>query len=131
DQEFRSNVEKILGPDEPIGGSISGMVEAVNFHNTNRFTLYPVIGPKRVSGMFPQQLRPRIKEAIGTFVTVSGRLYYKTWAVFPHSVFAESVDIPPPEDKLPRLSEMRGAFPNLTGGMSSVEFVERIRNENW
>lgn len=131
DDDFRRRVTSIIGPDELLQGTVSGMLEALNFHNTNKFTIFPDLGPKRVSGFFPIELRPKVKEAIGNYVTVVGTLKYKVWSPFPHEVIAKEIRVHPPDSELPTLSEMRGAFPNLTGGMRSVDFIDRIRDENW
>ena len=130
DESFRENVERILGPDEFIQGTISGMLDAINFHNTNRFTLYPPIGPQKVSGTFDLDIRPKVKEAVGNFVTVVGQLRYKQWAAFPHGVLAEDIDIHEPDSSLPTLSELRGSFAGALGNKTSLEFVEDIR-ANW
>jgi hypothetical protein len=131
DRAFKENVEKILGPDEFVQGTISGMLEAVNFHNTNRFTLYPTIGPYKIAGTFDESLRGKVKEGIGRFVTVIGKLRYKQWSSFAHGVIAEDVDTHEPDSELPTLSDLRGAFAGATGDKSSVEFVEQVRNEGW
>jgi hypothetical protein len=131
DENFNGKIEDILGPDELIEGSISGMLEAVNFHRTNKFTLWPMLGPRKIAGTFAPDLRPKVKDAIGRFVTVPGQLRYKAWSPFPHGVVAEDIDPHLLDSELPTLSELKGAFPELTGGLTSVEFVERIRNEGW
>ena len=105
------------------------MLEALNFHNTNKFTLYPNLGPKKVVGTFHPHLRPAIKEAIGAFVTVMGRLRYKAWSPYPHGVIAEEIDIHAADSDLPTLTELRGAFAGSTGQLNSAEFVDSLRNE--
>lgn len=129
DDVFKRKLNAIVGPDEFAEGTITGMLEAVNFHNTNKFQLYPVIGPKRVTGTFRDPLRPKIKESIGCFVTVQGKLRYKAWSQYPHGILAESVDLHEPDADLPTLSELRGAFAGSTGQLNSVEFVDQLRNE--
>ena len=132
DEHFKRNVEEIMGPDELSAGSVTGMLEAVNFHNTNRFTLYPSIGPKKISGTFDDPaLRAKVKEAIGGFVTVFGNLRFKAWSSFPHGVIADDIDIHEPDSELPTLTELRGAFAEMTGDVDSVKFVERLRSEDW
>jgi hypothetical protein len=131
DERFHGNLDRILGPDEFASGSISGFLEAINFHNTNRFFLYPTLGPKKVAGKFKPELRSDVKKAIGEFVTVEGRLAYKSWAPFPHAVEATRIVMHPPDRELPTLFDLKGTIPDLTGAESSVEFVDRIRNENW
>jgi hypothetical protein len=131
DDKFKEKLDKIVGPDELAQGTISGMLEAVNFHNTNRFTLYPPLGPKKVSGTFASALRPKVKEAIGGFVTVRGLLRYKAWGAYPHGIIAEEIDIHEPESELPTLSDLRGAFVGSLGEMNSAEFIDQLRDEDW
>jgi len=130
DDKFKQRLETIVGPDELAYGTISGMLEAVNFHNTNRFTLYPPLGPKKISGTFTQERRPKVKEAIGNFVTAVGLLKYKEWSPFPHGIIAEDIDIHEPESELPTLSQLRGVFAGSMGEMNSVEFIEHLRRED-
>jgi hypothetical protein len=110
---------------------VSGFLEAINIHNTNRLTIYPTLGPRKVAGKFRSDLREKVKRAIGDFVTVEGKLAYKSWAPFPHAVEVEDILQHRPDSELPSLFDVRGTMPDLTGGESSVEFIERIRNENW
>lgn len=131
DEKFRSNLDSIMGPDETVEGSVSGMLEVINFHNTNRFTLYPELGPKSVTGTFPPKLRPRVKEAIGSFVTIYGKLKYKAWSDLPHAVVATEIDIHEPDSELPSLLELRGAFEGITGELNSAEYMDKLRSENW
>jgi hypothetical protein len=132
DTKFKKNIEKILGPDEFVEGTVDGMLEAVNFHNTNKFTLYPLIGARKVVGTFTEvRLRERVREGIGRYVTVIGKLRYKQWAAFPHGVVAEDIDVHELDSQLPTLSDLRGAFAGATGEKDSLEFVEQIRNESW
>jgi hypothetical protein len=135
DQTFKRKLAAIIGPDEFVHGTISGMLEALNFHNTNQFALFPVIGPKRVNGTFPPPMRPQIKEAIGNYVTVFGKLRYKAWADYPHGVIAEDVDIHEPDSDLPTLTDLRGAFTGELGPphtrMNSAEFLDKLRDEEW
>lgn len=131
DDKFKKKLDKIVGPDETVHGSIAGMLEAVNFHNTNKFTLYPPLGPRRIHGAFRAGLRPKVKEAIGSFVTAIGVLSYKAWSPYPHAIYADDIDIHEPESELPTLSDLRGAFAGSTGDMNSVEFIDHLRSEDW
>lgn len=131
DEKFQENLNEIVGPDELVEGSISGTLEALNFHNTNKFTLYPQLGPKKIAGMFPQELRPRVKEAIDNFVTIYGKLRYKAWSSHPHGIIANTIDIHEPDSELPSLFDMRGSFAGSTGKLNSVEYIDKLRNEDW
>lgn len=132
DQKFKSNLETILGPDEESEGSISGHLEALNLHNANRFTLFPPIGPKRVSGTFPRRLRATVKAALESFVTVSGKLKYKAWSDLPHTIIAQEIDVHEPDEDLPRFADIRGVMRGRLGQLNSAEFVDNLRiYENW
>jgi hypothetical protein len=131
DHIFQAKLEKIFGPDDIIGGSVSGMLDAVNFHNTNKFTLYPILGARKIAGKFPSELRPKIKAAIGSHVTLVGQLRYKQWSPYPHAITAEDIEIHPPDNELPTLTDLKGSFAGITDGISSLVFVEKIRNESW
>jgi hypothetical protein len=132
DSKFKQNLDEIVGPDEFAEGSVAGMLDAVNFHNANKFTLYPMLGARKISGTFNEErLRIEVKKAIGSFVTVFGRLRFKAWADFPHGIIAEDIDIHEPDSHLPTLTELRGEFAGMTGDMSSVAFVNQLRNEDW
>src|SRR5438105_1491048 len=41
DKKFETKVSEIIGPDELIEGSLSGMLEWLNLHNTSIFHIYP------------------------------------------------------------------------------------------
>lgn len=131
DDKFREHLNEIVGPDELVEGSVSGTLEALNFHNTNKFTLYPPLGPNKIAGAFPSELRPKVKAAIDNFITVYGLLRYKAWANHPHGIIAKSIDIHEPDIELPSLFDLRGAFAGSTGKLNSVEYIDRLRNEDW
>lgn len=130
-QEFTRKVEDVIGPDSFSFGSISGRLERVNLHNTFRFEIYPTVGPKRVRCEFKPELKRKVKDALDTYVTVSGRLRYKKWDQYPHAIDAKDVDPHEDEKQLPSLDDLRGVAPEATGTMSSEDFVRAIRDANW
>lgn len=131
DSQYQQRIAKAIGPDEFAEGSIAGTLDTVKLHNVTTFEVFPVIGPKRVVCHFQPSMKEDVKQALERYVCVYGRLRYKHWDPFPHAIDAVRVDVYPDEEELPRLSEMRGAFPGLTRGVQSVEFVDRVRNETW
>lgn len=131
DKQFEHKVAEIIGPDEIVEGSISGMLEWLNLHNTNIFHVYPVVGAKKVICNFPKKLKEKVKAAIDSHVEVYGELRYKRWGNFPYAMNVSDLDILPPDDQLPTLFDLRGIAPDATGDMSSVEFVRAIRDEGW
>jgi hypothetical protein len=132
DEVFKSKVTEIIGPDERVEGSMSGTLEWLNLHNTNRFHIYPTIGPKKVDCDFPPPLRDKVIAAIARYVLVIGELRYKKLSNFPYAIDVRDIEVLPPEDELPTLYDLRGIAPDATGNMTSAEFIRSIRDEeNW
>ena len=127
-ERFRKNIDRIIGPDELIEGSISGVLEAINLHNTLRFNIYPEIGPKKVTCSFASELKGDVIRALDQYVTVAGTLRYKSWSPFPHAVDVKELEILPDEDTLPALAALRGIAEGATGDLSSEDFVRKLRD---
>lgn len=120
-----------VGPDQLEVGSITGMLEAINLHNTLRCNIYPIIGPKRVSCAFDDELKARVIEGLGRYVRVVGTMSYKQWSNYPHSINATEIEVLPHDADLPTLSDLRGLAPDATGEMSSEEFLDALRDGDW
>lgn len=130
DREFRATIDEHIGPDELIEGSVEGVLEKVNLHNTHRFYVYPTVGPKQVECDFEPALRRKVKEGLDCYVRVDGTLRYKWLSPYPHAITATDIEIYPPEDQLPGILELKGIAPNATDGLTAEEFVERIRGRS-
>lgn len=107
-ESFNRKIDKIIGPDQIIAGSITGLLLAINLHNTTRFELYPAVGPKKVACDFPSAMKKRVIEGLDRNVRVIGRLRYKQWADHPHAIGAEDLEVFPPDDELPTILDLRG-----------------------
>ena len=127
---FKETLDRILGPEEVVHGSISGMIEAINIHNTSKFYLYPTVGPRKILGRFGRTLRHAFIGSVGKYVTVYGQLRYKTWDKFPYAITADDIEIHD-EEQSGTLGDIKGMAPGLTGDLTTDEFLEKIRNENW
>ena len=130
-ETFRRNIDQIIGPDEVSQGSMTGVLEAVNLHNTLRFNIYPVVGPKKVTCTFEPETREQVIRALDRYVHVYGNLRYKRWAPFPHAIDVHRVEVYPPDSELPRIADLRGIAPDATGEMSSEDFIEELRDGGW
>lgn len=126
DHAFRKAVESVLGEDETSYGSITGRIEAMNTHGRHRFRLYPSIGPFRVSGSFTRKRSALFTAAMDKYVTVWGKIKYKTWDKFPYAVAAEELEI---HEAAPNFLEFRGIAPNATGVLTSIDYVNELRDE--
>jgi len=128
DHEFDTKIIAAIGPDETVEGSISGMLEKVNLHNTSRFEIFPTIGPRRLICDFSPELRAQVKDGLDQYVRVSGRLRYKHWDKFPYAITTEKMEVYPEENNLPTLWDIRGIAPAATGDLTSEQFVRAIRD---
>jgi len=126
-QQFRKAVEAVMGKDEVSYGSISGRIEAMITHGRRRFRLYPVVGPFRVLGTFRRKERAKFTAGMDKYVTVWGRVSYKTWDPFPYAIAGEHIEVH--DSTPPNLLTFRGIAPNATGNFSSPDYVSELRDE--
>lgn len=128
-EDFQSRIQLIQGPDELVRGSISGKIEAINLHGgANEFRIFPNVGPKRLTCHFPKRLIEQAVASVNKHATVYGSMKYKSRSKYPHEINIDSIEISPSVETLPTLSQLRGIAPNLTGGISSEEFVRKQRD---
>ena len=128
-KKFKAKMDLALAPEEKSSSFIRGMLEYINIHkNKNVFRIYPDIAPTKIICHFPEELRKDAIEAIGKYVEVKGELRFRSVSKHPHEIIVEEIEIFPPEEELPTLYELRGIAPDLTGELSSEQFVRKIRN---
>lgn len=128
DRKFREIVDSIVGEDEYSYGSVSGMIEGINIHErSRRFWLYPTVGASRVIGTFRTRDRGKFAQTVDKYVTVYGRLSYKSWDKFPYAIHADDVII----HDLPEhgIQDLKGMAPDATGSLNSREFIDELRDE--
>lgn len=127
--QFIANIDRIIGAAIPSEGSVKGSLERLNLHNRNEFVLYTPIGGHSVICSFPDEQFDRVREAIRRNVTVSGTLYFYPDTPYPHRVHVRDIEIHPPDDQLPTLKQLAGAWPDATGSLSAVDFLRARRDE--
>jgi len=127
--QLNAGIDKILGTNITTRGSVSGYLEAINVHSGNKFFIYPIVGAKKVECVFEHSLIERIKEGIERYINVVGVLYCRSKEPYPHKIKVEDIEIYPSEDDLPKLMDLKGIAPNLTGGIDSVNYIRKIRDE--
>jgi hypothetical protein len=127
--EMTRKIDRLLGPVNTDSGSISGKLDAINVHNrTNKFYLYPALGPKKVMCHFPEYMVDEAIAAIQRHIEVTGTFKYKRRDFFPFEIEVEKLKIFPRIEELPSLMSLRGIAPNATGHLDSVAFVRERRN---
>src|ERR1700682_3498263 len=106
---FHEQIDILLGPEEISWGTMTGMLEALYFHERNLFRLYPSIGPESVKCSFDRSLRPRVKEAVDHYVQVYGQIHYRRRYQFPETITGVyRIDFLDDDPQRPRLSGLRG-----------------------
>ena len=75
----------------------------------------------------------KIKSLLGIdkYVEVFGVLTYKPNENFASDVAVENIEVFPNENELPKLGELRGIKPDITGSLKSEDFVRKQRNSDW
>jgi hypothetical protein len=127
--QFEANIEAILTKLIPSEGSVSGFLERVNVHNRYEFVLFPPIPGYRITCKFPESMLGQVRDALKRNVTVSGSLHFQPESPFPHRVHVTKMELHPPDTELPTLSELKGMAPDCTRGLSSIDFLRAIRDE--
>lgn len=132
-KNLATKIDDLLGEEniEIMEESITGTLEMVDIHIRNKIRIYPIIGAKKIDGYFPDDLLETAKAGVNRYVNVEGKFKYKRGQPFPYEVYVTYIEIYPEEDELPTLFDLQGIAPNATGGVSSEEFVRRIRDNEW
>ena len=126
--DYNVNIEKLLGATRRSVGSVRGVIEKLNVHNKSEFTLFPLIG-NRVLCSFPDQLYSQVLNAVKKHVTVYGKVAYLQGHDFPDRADIESIETHPPNEKLPKFSDMRGKGRVKLRAKTSAEYVKALRDD--
>ena len=127
-----AKVDLILGPDQVERGSVVGSLDVLDIHNgKNLFKVYPVVGPSNIKCHFAKGMFKEAIAGIDHFVKIHGDIYYKKAEKFPHFMEVERIEVLPEQSDLPKLSSMRGIAKDAFDGLSSTDYVEKIRNGSW
>lgn len=126
DQRLRDRLQDLTPWVREFHGSVRGQLTGVNVTRGNRASIRPHTGGRVVHIGFPSALAESMAAGLLQFVEVEGmvrqndegRTYY---------VAADTVQV----IEQPTLSwrELRGFMPDLTGDMSTAEYLESIRGD--
>lgn len=123
------SVDKLIGISLHSHGSVSGRIQRLNFRNRFEFSLYPPIRGVVVICSFDEEMIDKVLSAARRMVTVTGHQIFRPGSPFPEKIKVSTLEIHPPDDQLPRLSELRGLLKGGIGGMSTMEFIQSKRDE--
>jgi hypothetical protein len=124
---FTSNIDRLLESAVVSEGSAKGIIEKINLHRKNEFTLYPPVG-EPINCYFQDSLFERVRAALKRNVTVYGRMHRYFGNPYPEKANVIDLEVHPPDEELPKLSEMGGVLKGAFGGKGSVAFVRKIRD---
>lgn len=122
-------IDTLPSPEVKAIGVVEGRLEYVDIHGSrNLFRIHPAIGPDKIICSFPSDKIEKARQAINRKTRVCGELTYPAGSNFPKSVKVETIELLPEDDELPSLKDLRGIAPDITGDLSSEEFVRMLRD---
>lgn len=118
-------IDVALNDVETFHGRVDGRLERLNIHHrANLFVIYPLSGPRKINCRFRDEHRELVRRGVDRRVAVEGDLRYLRAADFPHEIRVDSIEVFPPEDELPRLSDLRGHARTLDERPTEVQIRE-------
>ena len=111
-------------------GSVEGKLELVSIHKGNRkFNVYPSVTGKAVQCDLSLALEKEVIAALGQQVVVSGKIH-RNLNGDPVKVTVEKLTVLPEKHQIPTLDDLMGSIPDLTGNLSTEEFIRMIRDDD-
>lgn len=123
-ESLHALLTKMLGPIVQSRGSVTGQLDAVNFHTTSVAYIYPDLG-RRVTCDFLASLRRDVVAALTKRVTLYGIVSRRADDIFPYHVAVESITILPDSGDLPQLRSLIGS---LKMSVDPVDFIRSLRD---
>ncbi|MCY4262539.1 MAG: hypothetical protein OXC97_04395 [Candidatus Dadabacteria bacterium] len=122
-------IDAVVPSESESIGTVEGRLEFLNIHaDRNVFRIYSAIPPEQVNCFFSPDKIKEAREAVGRKIRVLGKLTYPKGENFPRSIKVASIELLPEDDDLPSLGDLRGIAPDITGDLSSEEFVRNLRD---
>jgi hypothetical protein len=129
-EKIADTITTFQAEQEECATTVEGMLERVNVHDeANVFTIYPDVGPARITCRLPERLAEKGIGAIRRRVAISGVAKFRKFAPFPHEIVADGIEVYGIDSDLPNFYDLFGIAPNSTGDLSSEDFVRQARNE--
>jgi hypothetical protein len=127
--ENEAYLKDILSTEVIVGDFVQGYLKRINIHQKREFVIYPLIGAKRIRCAFKPAHLETVKQGIGRYVEIVGKVHYRKNEYFPCKVEAEQIEIYPPQEEIPPLSSFQGILENITDGVDHVDYVRALRDE--
>ena len=128
-ENVKATIDNAVSQEIRSIGTVEGRLEFLNIHgNQNIFRVYSPIPPEMVSCIFSPDRIEEVWEAVGRKIRVLGELTYPKGGNFPKSVKVKTIELLPEDDDLPSLTDLLGIAPDITGDLSSEDFVRNLRD---
>ena len=123
------NVERLVSKIDESPGSAEGTLETVSIHGSSRFTIYHSRTKKAIRCDIPKgsDLLDQAKEALGSRVLVAGILHTNVCGE-PLRILANTLRVFPENRELPSIASLGGRYPELTGDVTTSDFIRSIRD---
>lgn len=121
------NVGKILEPTFSGLGSVAGKLEVISVHGPPRFNVYDAVTKRAVRCRFAVERLDEVAAALGRRVVVTG-VVHRNAKGDPVKVDRPELRVLPEGVELPTARDLIGLVPDLTGDLSSEEYVRKLRD---
>lgn len=127
-QRISVNVDRMIKKSYVSDGSVEGTLEMVTLHENAYFRVYDAIQGWGVPCHFQQEDIDEVRGALGRRVSITGRLRSDHLGK-PESLHVSGIRVLGAEP-LPTANEIRGIARGMTGGLTSEEYLERVRSDD-
>lgn len=121
-----ANIEQLLGASHHSFGSVEGLLETISIHGGHKFIVYHHISRKGITCNVPAEMIEDAKDYLGRRVIISGLVHYNAKGE-PTRVEAEKLRVLRKEHELPWTEQLTGSDPELTGTLSTKQYIKDIR----
>jgi hypothetical protein len=108
-------------------GSVDGALEMVNVHDTSHFYLYERNTGCRVRCSFKLDQIEGVRRSLGRAARVWGVVRYNRQGEL-LGLQVQGIEALPDSSSLPRIDDIIGIAPDITGGVSAEDHVRRLRD---
>jgi hypothetical protein len=126
DEQFRRGVDEFIGGEVQSIGSITGDLDGVNVHSARLAYLYPGDGTS-IACEFPDEMMGEVAAALKKRVRITGSLTRRLNSNRPVKARIFEIECLPSNSDLPLFRSLVGSSPGSAQGMSSEDYLARLR----
>ena len=121
-------IDQLIRVQQHSIGSVEGRLETISIHGRRpKFIVYHALTRKAVTCKFePERWLERVKDALGHRVNALGEVHYNVKGE-PLRIELRELRTLRDEDELPSTSDLGGNEPDLTGEVTTEEYIRSIR----